>query len=118
MFTFSIGDAKVVEGNSGTVNAVFTVTLANIPTGNIGGTIASVQYSTANGTATAGSDYAATSGTLNYSSTGTMTVSVPVNGDTTKESNEFFFVNLSNPSMNAVITDGQGAGIIVDEDRP
>ena len=116
-YVFSISDAKVVEGNSGTRNAVFTVTLANTPTGNIGGTLASVQYSTANGTATAGSDYVATSGTLNFNSTGTMTISVPVNGDTVKEENEFFYVNLSNPSSNASISDGQGVGIIVDEDR-
>lgn len=117
-FAISIGDAKVVEGNAGTVNAVFEVTLTSIaPVNSVGDTIVSVQYSTSNGTATAGSDYVATSGTLNFSSTGTLTVSVPVNGDTVKESNEFFFVNLSNPSANATITDGQGVGIIVDEDR-
>lgn len=119
-FNVSISDARVTEGNSGTVNAVFNVTLSNAPFADApsGTTIASVQYATANGTATSGSDYASTSGTINFTSTGTVTVTVPVSGDTLKESNEFFFVNLSNPSINTTIVDGQGAGIIVDDDRP
>lgn len=119
-FSVAIGDARVTEGNAGTVNMTFNVTLtSNTPTltENLGG-IASVQFATANGTASSGSDYAANSGTINFNTTGTQTVTVIVNGDTTKESNEFLFVNLSNPSINTTITDGQGAGIIVDEDRP
>jgi hypothetical protein len=117
-YTVAISDARVREGNAGTVNMVFNVTLtAVMPVSNAGGPIASVQYATANGTAIAGSDYTATSGTLNFNAPGTLTISVPVIGDTLKESNEFFFVNLSNPSMNTTITDGQGAGIIVDDDR-
>lgn len=120
-YNVAISDARLVEGNSGSANMVFDVTLTSAapPVGQNGSpTIASVQYATSNGTATAGSDYSATSGTLNFSATGTQTVSVPVAGDTTKEANEFFFVNLSNPSVNTTITDGQGAGVIVDEDRP
>lgn len=113
-YALAINDVKVVEGDSGTVNAVFTVTLTETSPG---GGNASVQYSTSNGTAVAGSDYSAVSGTLNFSGAGMMTITVPVIGDTVKESNEFFFVNLSNPSMNTSITDGQGVGIIVDRDR-
>lgn len=115
-FSVAISDARRVEGDTGTANMVFNVTLtSNMP---LGGTIASVQFATANGTATAGSDYTATNGTLNFNTPGTLTVSVPVVGDTNKEANEFFFVNLTNPSANTTITDAQGAGIIVDEDRP
>ncbi|PYT00990.1 MAG: hypothetical protein DMF63_04820 [Acidobacteria bacterium] len=120
-FNVSISDVHRAEGNSGTTNAVFNVTLSFIspPTAAPEGvTLASVQYATANGTATAGSDYTATSGTLNFESPGTLTVSVPVTGDLNKEENEFFFVNLSNPSPNTIIVDGQGAGVLVDEDRP
>lgn len=119
-YNVTISDARIVEGNAGTTNAVFNVTLTAVmpPLSNLGGPIASVQYATANGTATAGSDYTNTSGTLNFNSVGTLTVSVPVSGDTTIESNEFFFLNLSNPSVNTTITDNQGAGIIVDDDRP
>lgn len=43
------------------------------------------------------------------------TVTVLVNGDTVHESNEAFFVNLSN-AVNAVIADGQGFGTIVNDD--
>ena len=117
-FTVAISDARLVEGNAGTTNAVFNVTLTATMLNNLGSTIASVQYATADGTATAGSDYTTTSGTLNFGSTGTQTISVPVSGDVNIESNEFFFLNLSSPSMNTTITDNQGAGIIVDEDRP
>lgn len=117
-FTVAISDARKVEGNAGSSNMVFNVTLT--PVGSLspeGSTIASVQYATANGTATAGSDYSMTAGTLNFAIAGTQQISVPIAGDVNKESNEFFFVNLSNPSANTTITDNQGAGIIVDEDR-
>ncbi len=117
-YNVAISDARITEGNMGTANMTFNVTLTSAMTSNLGSIIASVQYATANGTATSGSDYTTTTGTLNFNSTGTLTVNVPIAGDTTKESNEFFFVNLSMPSMNTTITDNQGAGIIVDNDRP
>ncbi|HMT08347.1 MAG TPA: Calx-beta domain-containing protein [Pyrinomonadaceae bacterium] len=115
-YTVAISDAKLNEGNSGSANMTFNVTLtATAPP--LGGSIASVQYTTANGTATAGSDYTTTSGTLNFNATGTLLVTVPITGDTNKEANEFFSVNLSSPSGNTTITDGTGYGVIRDEDR-
>ena len=119
--TLSVNDVRVWEGNGGNVNATFTVSY-------IGNAIpVSVQYSTSNGTATAGVDYISSSGTLNFNAPApspelggsvgqTQTVTVAVVGDTNKEENETFFLNLSNP-VNAVIGDGQGVGIINDEDR-
>ncbi len=110
--SLAINDVRVVEGNSGTVNAVFTVTLSQASA-----TAVSVAYATANGTATAGSDYVATSGTLNFAAgQTTQTITVVVNGDTLKEANETFFVNLSGAS-GAAIGDNQGLGIIIDDDR-
>ena len=110
--SLTINDVRVVEGNSGTVNAVFTVTLSAAAT-----TPVSVAYATANGTATAGSDYVATNGTLNFAvGQTTQTITVVVNGDLIKEANETFFVNLSNAS-GATIADNQGVGIIIDNDR-
>jgi len=106
---FSVNDVRVIEGNTGGANAVFTVTYT-------GATPASVNYATANGTALAGVDYLPTSGTLNFATAGTQTVSVAIIGKTLKEANETFFLNLSNP-VNATIADGQGVGIIIDEDR-
>jgi len=90
--TISINDVSLAEGNAGTTNFVFTVTIS--ATAN-----ATVNFATADGTATAGSDYVATSGTVTFTSGGplTQTVTVQVNGDTTVEPNETFFVNLSNP---------------------
>jgi len=109
--SLSINDVSVAEGNSGTVNASFTVSLSAVSSQTV-----TVDYATANGTATAGSDYVATSGPLSFSpGTTTQTVTVTVNGDVLDEPNETFFVDLTNPS-NATIADPQGIGTIVDDD--
>ncbi len=107
----SINDATVTEGNSGTTNATFTVTLSAPSASTV-----TVQYNTANGTATAGSDYQAATGTLTFAPNDTSeTITVVVNGDTVFESNETFAVNLSNPT-NATIADSQGLGTITNDD--
>jgi hypothetical protein len=106
-----IGDITVVETNTGTTNAVFNVGLSQASTINT-----TVVFSTANGTATAGADYTATSGTLTFLPGEVLKqVTVPVLGDTLNEANETFFVNLINPT-NAAIVDGQGMATIVDND--
>ncbi len=112
--TLTIGDVSVVEGNSGTVTATFTVTLSPA---NASQTV-SVNYATANGTATAGSDYTSAVGTLVFTpSTTTQTLSITVNGDTTVEATETFFVNLSG-AVNAAIGDAQATGTITTDDAP
>ena len=101
----------VTEGNSGTVNATFTVSLtaASAPT-------VTVDFATADGNATAPADYQANNGTLTFNpGETTKTVTVLVNGDTLDEANETFFVNLSN-AVNGVIIDNQGRGTINDND--
>lgn len=107
----SIGDVSVTEGNAGTSTATFTVTRT-------GGTGAfSVDFATANTTATAGSDYVATSGTLNFTAGElSKTFTVTINGDTTSEPNESFFVTLSNASGGATISDNQAEGTILNDD--
>src|SRR5215475_9670175 len=71
---------------------------------------------TTDGTATAGSDYQAASGTLTISAGQTTgTITVLVNGDRLGEPNETFVVNLSAPT-NALIADGQSVGTIVDDE--
>ncbi len=111
--TISITNAVVTEGDSGSVNAVFTVTLSTSSPDTI-----TVDYATANGTATAGSDYTARSGTLTFSGRATVqTISVPVLGDLLDEADETFFVNLSN-AVQATIADNQGQGTITDDDPP
>jgi hypothetical protein len=109
----SIADIAVTEGNSGTVNAVFTVTLSEVSAQAV-----TVNFATANGTATAGSDYVSNSASLTFNPGETSkNISVTVNGDTASETNEIFFVNLSAPS-NAWIADGQGTGTILSDDAP
>jgi uncharacterized repeat protein (TIGR01451 family) len=107
----SINNVTQVEGNAGTTNFVFTVTL----TGSTALTT-NVNYATADGTATAGSDYTATSGTLTFApGVTTQTISVPVIGDSTNEPNETFMVTLSSPT-NATITTATGTGTIVNDE--
>src|SRR5262249_51146584 len=75
-----------------------------------------VDYATANGSAIVGSDYQATSGTLTIPAGQTSaTITVLVIGDRLAEATETFLVHLSNPT-NGSITDGQGAGTIVDDE--
>ena len=62
--------------------------------------VASVDYATADGTAVAGTDYPATSGTLTYADgvSGNQTISIPITGDNLAELSEAFTVTLSNVS--------------------
>jgi hypothetical protein len=107
-----INDVSVREGNSGTTMAVFTVSLSDFAIDQV-----TVAYSTASGTATSGSDFVPAAGTLAVvPGTAATTVSVAVLGDTVRENKETFFVNLSSPSANAIIQDGQGVGTIVNDD--
>jgi len=108
--TFSIGNASANEGTS----TSFTVTRS----GSTAGT-QSVQYSTADGTAVAGSDYTAISPaqTVTFAPGETQkSVSVATSLDNLhSEGSETFVVNLSNPSAGAGIGTGQGTGTIIDQ---
>ena len=108
----SINDVSQDEGNAGTTAFTFTVSISAASASNV-----TFNWATADGTATAPSDYTAVvggSGTITAGNTST-TVTVNVNGDTTNEPNETFFVNLSNVS-GATVADGQGQGTIVNDD--
>jgi YD repeat-containing protein len=108
----TIGPASLLEGSSGSTNAVFTVYLSKTSLLNI-----TVQYATADGTGVAGTDYTSTSGTLTITAGQTSgTISVPVLGNTTAQSNRTFVVNLSSPS-NATLAVSQGTGLVVDDDN-
>jgi serine protease len=112
--TLSIADVSTIEGNSGTKTATFTVklsTAAAVP----------VTYSiaTANSSALAGTDYIANSlgGQSIPAGMLSKTFTVTINGDTTIEGNDTFFVNLSGVA-GATVYDGQAAGIIVNDEGP
>jgi len=110
----SIADTSLNEGNTGTTMANFTVSLSGAASHPV-----LVDYATSDGTATAGVDYGATSGTLVFGPGEiSKTISVTINGDTVFEPDETFFVTLSNAD-NANITRAQATGTIVNDDlRP
>jgi hypothetical protein len=104
--TLSIDAQSGFESNTETIT--FTVTR--------GGPIdasSTVDFTTIDVTATAGSDYVTTNGTLTFGSgVATQPIVVTLRGDTVVEGSETFFVSLTNPT-NAVITENQGQGTIV-----
>jgi hypothetical protein len=107
----TISDVAALEGRNGTRLFVFTVSLSWASDDPV-----TVSYATANGTATAGSDYQAQSGTLTFApGEFTKTITIVVNGDKTKESDESFFVNLFG-AFGGTILDGQGLGTILNDD--
>jgi len=116
--SISINDVSQYEPPSGTTNFVFTLTLSATSTNDV-----KVNYATADGTATAGTDYNATSGTLKIPA-GTACpgdpscqITVQVIGSTRYESAKTFKVNLSNP-VGATIADGTGTGTILNNNPP
>ena len=110
--SLSVDDVTVTEGDTGTATATFTVTL----TAGQRPRRSTVNYATANDSATAGADYVATSGTLNFTAGDTSkTVTVTVNGDLLDELDESFFLDLSG-ATNATIARARGVGTITDDD--
>ena len=109
--SITIDDVSVAEG-AGT--ATFTVTLNNAVAGGF-----DVDYTTTDGTALAGSDYTAASGTLTFAGTAgeTESIIVTITDDVVVESSETYTVDLSNITGGlATIGDAQGDGTITDND--
>lgn len=110
--TLSIADVSFAEGDNGTTDFEFTVTRS----GDVSQQV-TVDVSTADGSAAAGSDYVAIPATTITIATNvtTQNITITVNGDTADEGDENFFVNLSNP-VGATISDGQAVATIVNDD--
>jgi hypothetical protein len=107
----SIGDASAAEGNSGTTTVSVPVTLSAAS-----GSPVTVGYATANGTASAGSDYTAASGTLVFRAGETQkAIPIAVAGDTTIEQDETFTVTLANP-VNAKLAKASATATIRNDD--
>jgi hypothetical protein len=109
--TLHVSNVNVPEGGTGaTMNAIFRVTLSAAS-----GSIVTVTYGTADGTAAAGSDYEATAGSLTFNPGETSkNVSVNVFGDTSGESDETFALKLMNPV--GATTGAGGTGTITNDD--
>ena len=102
--SIAINDVSLSEGNAGTSNASFAVTLSAPSGRNV-----TVNYATANTTAVAPGDYTATSGTLTFTPGQVLkTISVPVVGDVTDEIDETFVVNLSGPTNSTIADNRRG----------
>lgn len=118
--TLSIDDVTVAEGDSGTTNFTFTVTLSEaVDTG------VSVQFDTVDNTAVsigAAADFASVAGgSLNFTGTAneTQTLTITANTDDVVELDESFFVDLTNilaSSRNVTFADDRGVGTITNED--
>ena len=105
----SVADARAEEATGATVD--FTVTLSRAASRPV-----TVDYATSDGTATAGADYTATSGTLTFAAgASSQTVSVPVLDDIHDDDGETFTLTFFNPS-GAWIADGQATGTIENSD--
>lgn len=108
----SVNDVTVAEGSSGSTTATFTVSLSN-PSA----FISSVDWSTVDGSATAGVDYASGTGAVSFAVGQTSrTFAVTVQGDSVDEADETFSVELANPA-GSLIADDTGVGSIDDDDK-
>ena len=107
----SINSATLTEGNTGTTAMTFTVTLSAASDAAV-----TVNYATADGTAVAGSDYQAKTGTVTFGIGETSkTITVLVNGDRLGESDEFFYIHLTG-AAGAHFENGTGYGTIFDNE--
>ena len=112
----SINSPSVTEGDSGSTNLTFTVSMSLASASQH-----TVNYASSDGItngATAGTDYTAVSGTLTFAAGETSkTVAVSVTGDTVLEENETMAITLSNATGGASIATASGIGTIVNDDR-
>ncbi len=108
----SVSDASMAEGETGTTNLDFTISLDKA-----GPAAITVDYATADNTAEAGSDYTATSGTVTFAAGETSkTVSVAVAGEKVLETDETFTLNLSDVTGMATLADASATGTITNDD--
>lgn len=109
----TIGDVARDEGDFGTSILAFRVDLTELEQED-----ATVDFTTSDGSATAGSDYQAASGTLTIpGGSGSGFIGIEVNGDFISELDETFIMMLSNPTNGTLIQD-TATGTILDDDCP
>ncbi len=109
----TLSSASVTEGNSGTTNLDFTVILSQATATNV-----TMSYSTSDGTAFAGEDYTATTGTLTVPANATSaTITVPVTGDLVTEDDETFNLQITSAANGTIANSSiTVAGDIVNDD--
>jgi hypothetical protein len=112
---FSTATISQAEGNSGSANATITVTRTGGSNGAVG-----VSYATSDGSATAGSDYTATSGSLSWANgdVASKSFTVSITGDTTVETNETVTLSLSGATGGASLGTATATLTITNDDAP
>ncbi|MDP2901562.1 MAG: Calx-beta domain-containing protein, partial [Methylovulum sp.] len=111
--SLSVNNVTLTEGNSGTKNAVFTLTLSEAAAQAV-----SIDYATLDDTAEAGQDYTASSGTVSFAAGETRkTISVPIIGDKAVEINETLRLALSNPN-GITLNDSEAVATLTNDDQP
>jgi large repetitive protein len=109
----TIADVTAAEGSSGTTPMTFTVTMTPASAGDV-----TVDYATADGTATAGSDYAAATGTLTIPAGQTAgAIVIDVAADTAPEAAETLTLTLSNPVGAKIVPPAAATGTIANDDK-
>jgi hypothetical protein len=108
----TIGDANVTEGDAGTAPLTFDVTMSVASASDV-----TVDFATSDGTASVGSDYVGTAGTLTIPTGQTAgSITVDVVGDAAHEGAETLILTLSNP-VGAEIVSGIATGTILNDDK-
>jgi sugar lactone lactonase YvrE len=103
---------QLAEGDAGLNAFVFNASLSNPSVETV-----TVDFATANGTAVAGSDYVANTGTITFSpGTTTASATVQVTGDTVVEPNETFSLSLSKATNASFISGSQTTATIINDD--
>jgi len=109
--TLAIASASISEGTGGNTTMAFTVTATPTPVVDT-----TVDYATANGSATAPGDYSARAGTLTFAAgQATRTINVPIITDSVVEGDETFTVTLDD-AVGAMITTAVATGTILNDD--
>lgn len=109
--TYAIGDSQIVEGDDGVARMTFTVTRTS------GEGAASLNWTTAEGSATAGQDFAAATGTVQFAEGETAaTLAIDIIGDTLNEGPETFAVTISDPTGTLTISQPTATGTIQDNE--
>src|SRR5262249_41924426 len=110
----NISDVTMKEGKSNQATQFsFVITLSSAYDQPV-----TMSFQTSNGTATtSGNDYIAKSGALTFQAGETRkTVTIVVNGDSTKEANETFYLDLFGNSSNSLFSKKRGIGTILNDD--
>jgi uncharacterized protein YkwD len=111
--TISINNVSALEGNTGNTTFNFTVNLSSPSL-----KLVTVNYATVGQTATVGTDFVNSNGTLNFAPGEiSKNIAVSVIGDLTIENAETFAVNLT-AAVNSSIVTAQGIGTILPDDVP